>query len=64
MSDDAKARKRIAENPEPEPGFGAFAVQIAEGFAQADRRELLDAKEAICILRNRHSFKLKTPKIR
>jgi len=36
----------------------AFAAQIAEGFAQAERGELLAAEEAMHILRYRRSLKL------
>lgn len=35
-----------------------FSSQIAEGFAQAGRGELLAAEEAICFLRHRRSLKL------
>ena len=33
----------------------AIAAQIAEGFAQAERGELVDAEQAIRILQNRRS---------
>ena len=33
----------------------AIAAQIAEGFAQAERGELVDAEQAIRILQNRRA---------
>lgn len=33
----------------------AIAARIAEGFAQAERGELVDAEEAVRILRDRHA---------
>jgi Arc/MetJ-type ribon-helix-helix transcriptional regulator len=39
----------------------ALASQIAVGFAQAERGELMDGEEAVQMLRQRRAERLKTP---
>jgi hypothetical protein len=57
MSDETRIDQQLAEIPAPKDRFKTFAIQIAEGFAQAERGELVDADQAVRILQDRRAIR-------